>query len=359
MGEKVLMKGNEVIGEAAIIAGCKHFFGYPITPQSELPAYLAKRLPKVGGVFLQSESEVAAINMVYGAAGAGIRTMTSSSSPGISLKQEGISYIAGAELPCLLVNIVRGGPGLGNISPSQEDYWQSTRGGGHGNYRTLVLAPNSVQEMAEMVVKGFDLADKYRNPVLIQGDGYLGQMMEPVDLDLLKSIVAPKVEKNWATDGCEGREPNIITSIQLQPEDMEKHNIHLVEKYEEIERNEVDYEEYMCEDATIIIVAYGITSRIAKTAIEKCRKRGVKVGLIRPKTLWPFPTEIIREYSNSDKIDAFISLELSMGMMIEDVKLAVNGKKPVKLINKMGGLVPSPFEVMQGVLAVNAEVGRN
>jgi 2-oxoglutarate ferredoxin oxidoreductase subunit alpha len=359
MGEKVLMKGNEVIGEAAIIAGCLHFFGYPITPQSELPAYLAKRLPKVGGVFLQSESEVAAINMVYGAAGAGIRTMTSSSSPGISLKQEGISYIAGAELPCLIVNIVRGGPGLGNISPSQEDYWQSTRGGGHGNYRTIVLAPNSVQEMAEMVVKGFDLADRYRNPVLLQGDGYLGQMMEPVDLDLLKSMVGPKIEKPWATDGCKDREPNIITSIQLQPEDMEKHNIHLVEKYDLIESREVDFEEYMCEDATIILVSYGITSRIVKTAIEKCRKRGVKVGLIRPKTLWPFPNEIIREYACSDKIDAFISVELSMGMMIEDVKLAVNGKKPVKLINKMGGLVPSPFEVMQGVLSVNAEVGRN
>lgn len=359
MGEKVLMKGNEVIGEAAIIAGCRHFFGYPITPQSELPAYLAKRMPQVNGCFLQTESEIAAINAVYGAAGAGVRVMTSSSSPGISLKQEGISYLAGAELPCLIVNIVRGGPGLGNISPSQEDYWQSTRGGGHGNYRTLVLAPNSVQEMAEMVVKGFNLADKYLNPVLIQGDGYLGQMMEPVDLEKLKGLVGPAVDKSgWASDGCKGREPHAITSIHLIPEEMEKHNIKLVEKYTRIEENEVDYEEFMCEDANIIVVAYGITSRIAKTAIEKCRKRGVMVGLIRPKTLWPFPYDIIREYAVSDRVDALISLELSMGMMIEDVRLAVQGEKPVSLINRMGGMVPSPLEVMQGILAVNAELGR-
>jgi len=358
MGEKVLMKGNEVIGEAAIIAGCRHFFGYPITPQSELPAYLAKRMPKVGGVFLQSESEIAAINMVYGAAGAGVRTMTSSSSPGISLKQEGISYLAGAELPCLLVNIVRGGPGLGNISPSQEDYWQSTRGGGHGNYRTLVLAPNSVQEMAEMVVKGFDLADKYRMPVLIQGDGYLGQMMEPVDLDGLKAMVGKPIDKPWATDGCKDRDPNIVTSIHLVPEAMEKHVQKLVAKYKTIEEQEVDYEEYLCDDAELIVVAYGITSRIAKTAIEKCRKRGVNVGMIRPKTLWPFPYDIIREYALSEKVNGFISLELSMGMMIEDVQLAVNGEKPVHLINRMGGMVPSAFEVMQGILSVNAEVGR-
>jgi 2-oxoglutarate ferredoxin oxidoreductase subunit alpha len=342
MGKKIMMKGNEAIGEAAIAAGCRAYFGYPITPQSELPAYLAKRMPQVGGVFLQSESEVAAINMVYGAAGAGARVMTSSSSPGISLKQEGISYIAGSELPCVIINVMRGGPGLGNIAPAQGDYFQAVKGGGHGDYQLIVLAPNSVQEMADLTVEAFDLADKYRNPVMIVGDGSLGQMMEPVEIKEYKPL---KVEKDWATTGAKGRSQNLICSIYLDPEDMEEYVYKIYKKYELIKEKEVKYEEYHCDDAEYIIVAYGITSRIARTTVDIARKEGIKVGLLRPITLWPFPTKKIEEFAEDEKVKKFLAAELSMGQMIEDVKLAVNGKKPVEFFGRPGGVLPAPREI--------------
>lgn len=341
--EKVLMKGNEAIGEAAIRAGCKCFFGYPITPQSELPAYLAKKLPKIeGGVFLQAESEVAAINMVYGAAGAGARVMTSSSSPGISLKQEGISYIAGAELPCVIINIVRGGPGLGDIQPAQSDYFQATKGGGHGDYKLIVLAPSSIQEIADLVMDAFDLADRYRNPVMVMGDGALGQMMEPVAFKEPSAVELPL--KDWATTGMKGRKPNLINSLYLDPEKLEKHNLKLQAKYKEIQEKEVRYETKYCEDAELVIVAYGTTARIAETAIRQGRAEGIKVGLIRPITLWPFPTKPFEEVINSVK--QFLTIEMNLGQMLEDVKLAVNGRKPVHFYGRTGGMVPTPSEIL-------------
>ncbi|MDK2901618.1 MAG: 2-oxoglutarate/2-oxoacid ferredoxin oxidoreductase subunit alpha [Thermosediminibacterales bacterium] len=337
------MKGNEAIGEAAIRAGCKCFFGYPITPQSELPAYLAKKLPKIeGGVFLQAESEVAAINMVYGAAGAGARVMTSSSSPGISLKQEGISYIAGAELPCVIINIVRGGPGLGDIQPAQSDYFQATKGGGHGDYKLIVLAPSSIQEIADLVMDAFDLADRYRNPVMVMGDGALGQMMEPVAFKEPSAVELPP--KDWATTGMKGRKPNLINSLYLDPEKLEKHNLKLQAKYKEIQEKEVRYETKYCEDAELVIVAYGTTARIAETAIRQGRAEGIKVGLIRPITLWPFPTKPFEEVINSVK--QFLTIEMNLGQMLEDVKLAVNGRKPVHFYGRTGGMVPTPSEIL-------------
>ena len=355
MAEKVLMKGNEAIGEAAIVAGCRYYFGYPITPQTELTEYMAKKMPKVGGVFLQAESEVAAINMIYGAAGAGARSLTSSSSPGISLKQEGISYIAGAELPCVIVNIVRGGPGLGSIQPSQCDYFQATKGGGHGDYRNIVLAPNSVQELVDITILSFDLADQYRNPVMILGDGALGQMMEPVEFK--ESQITP-VEKPWAATGLRGRtQPNIINSLHLKPEDLEKHNIHLQNKYALISNNEVRFEEIQTEDADLVIVAYGITSRIARTAVDKARSQGLKVGLLRPITLWPFPSEIIEKLANHAQ--SFLTVELSAGQMVEDVRLAVNGKKPVYFYGRMGGMMPNPKEIYEQIISIlNGEGGK-
>lgn len=337
------MKGNEAIGEAAIRAGCKCFFGYPITPQSELPAYLAKKLPKIEGVvFLQAESEVAAINMVYGAAGAGARVMTSSSSPGISLKQEGISYIAGAELPCVIINIVRGGPGLGDIQPAQSDYFQATKGGGHGDYKLIVLAPSSIQEIADLVMDAFDLADRYRNPVMVMGDGALGQMMEPVAFKEPSAVELPP--KDWATTGMKGRKPNLINSLYLDPEKLEKHNLKLQAKYKEIQEKEVRYETKYCEDAELVIVAYGTTARIAETAIRQGRAEGIKVGLIRPITLWPFPTKPFEEVINSVK--QFLTIEMNLGQMLEDVKLAVNGRKPVHFYGRTGGMVPTPSEIL-------------
>ncbi len=355
MGEKVLMKGNEVIGEAAIIAGCRYYFGYPITPQSELPQYLSARLPEIGGTFLQAESEVAAINMVYGAAGTGVRCMTSSSSPGVSLKMEGISYIAGAELPCVVVNICRGGPGLGNIAPSQEDYFQATKGGGHGNYRLIVLAPASVQEAAELTIKAFELADKYRNPVMILGDGCLGQMMEPVDFDKLKAMEVTELPvKPWAATGCSGREPNLISSIHLAPEELEQHCIHLYEKYAEAKKNEIQYEARYVDDAEVVVVAYGIMARIVKTAVEKARKRGIKVGLFRPITLYPFPEDALSEVAEITQ--AFLVAEMNHGQMIEDVKLAVNGRRPVEFFGRSGGVVPTPFEVLTAIQKTNAQI---
>lgn len=347
MGERVLMKGNEAIGEAAIKAGCRHFFGYPITPQNELPEYMSRRMPKIDGVFLQAESEVAAINMVYGAAGSGARVMTSSSSPGISLKMEGISYIAGAELPCVIVNIVRGGPGLGGIQPAQSDYFQATKGGGHGDFRLVVLAPSSVQEAVDLVMDAFDIADKYRNPVMVIGDGMIGQMMEPVEFKE-KQIELPV--KEWATDGCKDRQPNVINSLWLQPEKLEEHNWKLHKKYETIKENEVRVESMNMEDAEIALIAYGTTSRICYSAMETLREEGYKVGLIRPITLWPFPSETIRQAAQ--QVKGFLTVELSTGQMVEDVRLAVEGIVPVHFYGRTGGMVPSPIEIVEQVKAL-------
>lgn len=352
MGEKVLMKGNEAIAEAAIRAGCRYFFGYPITPQSELPAYLARKFPEVGGTFLQAESEVAASNMIYGAAGAGARVLTSSSSPGISLKAEGISYIAGAELPAVIINIMRGGPGLGSIQPSQADYFQATKGMAHGDFRLTVLAPSTVQEAVDLTMEAFEIADRYRNPVLIVGDGIIGQMMEPVEF---KEAVDPDElpKKEWATDGAKGREPNVINSLALEPEDLEDHNMKLKAKYDKMKEEEVRYEELHTDDADIIIVAYGTTARISSRAIEMARKEGYKVGMIRPITLFPFPTDIINE--TADRVDDFLAVEMSTGQMVEDVRLAVNGKKPVHFYGRTGGVVPSPEEIVDKIKEIGGE----
>ncbi len=352
MSNKVLMKGNEAIAEAAIKAGCRHYFGYPITPQTEIAAYMAKRMPKIGGTFLQAESEVSAINMVYGVAGAGFRVMTSSSSPGISLKQEGISYIAGADLPALIVNVQRGGPGLGGIQPSQSDYFQATKGGGHGDYRLIVVAPASVQEMADLTIKSFDLSDKYRVPAMLLADGTLGQMMEPVELP---DIDVKEVEKPWAVRGTKGeRKHNIVNSLYLNPEKLEQTNYERYERYADIEKNEVMYEEFMMDDAEYCVVSFGIASRISKNAVVEARKQGIKVGLIRPITLWPFPKAVLAKAAETVK--GFISVELSMGQMIEDVKLAINCSRPVVLCNRTGGMIPSPEQVLESIKKMAKEV---
>ncbi|MBR7132669.1 MAG: 3-methyl-2-oxobutanoate dehydrogenase subunit VorB [Clostridia bacterium] len=349
MADKVLMKGNEAIAEAAIIAGCKHYFGYPITPQTEIAAYMAKRMPKIGGVFLQAESEIAAINMVYGVAATGHRVMTSSSSPGISLKGEGLSYLAGADLPSLIVNVQRGGPGLGGIQPSQSDYFQATKGGAHGDFHMIVLAPASVQEMADLTVKGFELADKYRMTSMILADGTMGQMMEPVALDY---EIAPAPEKPWATVGTKmAREHNIVNSLFLAPEELERVNFERYERYAAIKENETMYEEYMMEDADICVAAFGIAARVAKNAINEARKQGIKVGLIRPITLWPFPEAPFKKAA--DKVKAVVSVELSMGQMIEDIRLATECKVPVSLCNRAGGMIPSPEQVLEAIKAAN------
>ena len=341
---KVLMKGNEAIGAAAIKAGCKYFFGYPITPQSELPEYMSRELPKIGGCFLQAESEIAAINMVYGAAGSGVRVMTSSSSPGISLKQEGISYIAGAELPCVIVNIMRGGPGLGSIQPSQTDYFQATRGGGNGDYRLVVLAPANIQELVDLIIEGFDIADQYRNPVMILGDGMIGQMMEPIEFKEPKKRNLP--EKDWATTGTKGkRKPNIINSLYLAAEALEEHNEKLQAKYKEITENEVKVESYNIEDADVVIAAYGTTSRIAKTAIAELEKEGYKVGLIRPITLWPYPYDEFNKIN--DKCKGILTVEMNTGQMVDDVKIAVNGRFPVHFFGRTGGMIPTPNQIIK------------
>lgn len=346
MADKVLMKGNEAIAEAAIHAGCRHYFGYPITPQTEIAAYMAKKMPKIGGTFLQAESEIAAINMVYGVASAGYRVMTSSSSPGIALKSEGLSYLAGSDLPALVVNVQRGGPGLGGIQPSQSDYFQATKAGGHGDFRMIVLAPASVQEMAELTVKGFELADTYRMTAMILADGTMGQMMEPVALDDL--VVKPAPEKPWATTGTKMQRPhNIVNSLSLVPEELEQLNFARYERYRTVEENEVMYEEYMMDDAEICIAAFGIAARVSKNAINEARKEGIKVGMIRPITLWPFPKEVFRRAA--DKVNSFISVELSMGQMIEDVRLATECKKPVTLCNRAGGMIPSPDQVLEAI----------
>jgi len=353
MADKVLMKGNEALAEAAIMAGCRHYFGYPITPQTEVAAYLAKRMPQIGGTFLQAESEVAAINMVIGVASAGKRVMTSSSSPGISLKSEGISYLAGCDLPALIVNVQRGGPGLGGIQPSQSDYFQATKGCGHGDFRMLVLAPASVQEMASLVFKGFDLADKYRMTTMILADGTMGQMMEPVSLDMGE---VKTYDKPWAVTGTKGERPhNIVNSLSLLPEELEQWNIRRYAMYKEIEENEAMYEEFMTEDADIVIVAFGVAARVARNAIVAARAKGIKAGMIRPITLWPFPKKVLFEKAKTAK--AFISVELNMGQMIEDVELAIRCSRPVYLCSRTGGMIPTPEQVLASIEKAAAENG--
>jgi 2-oxoglutarate ferredoxin oxidoreductase subunit alpha len=341
------MKGNEAIGAAAIKAGCRYFFGYPITPQNELPEYMSREMPKNDGVFLQAESEVSAINMVYGAAGAGARVMTSSSSPGIALKQEGITYIAGAELPAVIVNIVRGGPGLGGIQPAQSDYNQVTRGGGNGDYKLLTYAPANLQEMVDLVQEAFDLADFYRNPVMVVGDGMIGQMMEPIEFKDINSGKALP-EKDWATVGTKGeRNPNIINSLALDPQDLEDHNYKLKAKYDAMRRDEVRYEEYNMENAEIVCVAYGTTSRIVKNAIEALKEEGINVGLIRPITLWPFPEKPFQEIPETTK--GILTVEMSLGQMIDDVKIANEGRLPIDFYGRVGGMIPEPNAIMDKI----------
>lgn len=353
MAEKVLMKGNEAIAESAIRAGCKFFFGYPITPQTEVAAYMAKRMPKVGGTYLQAESEVAAINMVYGAAGAGARVMTSSSSPGISLKSEGVSYIGGADLPCLIVNIERGGPGLGGIQPSQSDYWQATRALGHGDFQLVVYAPATVQEMADVAYKAFDVADRYRMPVMILGDGMLGQMMEPVELPEPKTELP---EKPWATTGHQfKREHNIVNSLYLAADELERNNVERFERYEIVKANEQMSEGVDCDDADIIVVAFGASSRIARSAVRAAREEGIKAGLFRPITLWPFPKDALDATCSHAK--AYLSVEMNMGQMVDDVRLVVEGRAPVDFYGRTGGIIPTPAEVLGKIRAINEGLG--
>ena len=349
MKETVLMKGNEAIAEAAILAGCRHYFGYPITPQTEVAAYMAKKMPKIGGTFLQAESEIAAINMVYGVASTGKPAMTSSSSPGISLKCEGISYLAGADLPALIVNVQRGGPGLGGIQPSQSDYFMATRGPGHGDFHVLVFAPASVQEMADLTGHAFHLAWKYRMPAMLLADGTMGQMMEPVQLPDDKPAFGE--DNPWAVTGTDMKRPhNIINSLELQPEKLEKKNIERFERYAQIEATETMWEEYMMDDADICIVACGITARISRNAIVDARKEGIKVGMIRPITLWPFPKEPLRKAA--DQVSSFLCVELNMGQMKEDVELAIRCKKDVDLCARVGGMIPTPDQVLEHIRAL-------
>ncbi|MBN1197362.1 MAG: 3-methyl-2-oxobutanoate dehydrogenase subunit VorB [Candidatus Aminicenantes bacterium] len=344
MGDIKFMKGNEALAEAAIRAGMQGYFGYPITPQSEVVEYLALQEPKHDFVLVQAESEVASINMVYGAAGAGARTMTTTSSPGFSLMQEGMSYIACAELPCVVVNVVRGGPGLGTIQPGQGDYFQAVKGGGHGDYRLIVLAPNSVQEMADHTMLAFDLADQYRNPVLILSDGAIGQIMEKVELP---DPVTTKIEKPWASTGKTPDRPrNVITSLYIKPEDMEQKNIELQAKYRKIEASEVRFEEYLLDDAEVVIMAYGVTSRICKKVVDLGREKGVKMGLLRPITLWPFPVERVAQLAAQERVRMFVTAEMNAGQMVEDVRLAANGRKPVYSTGRMGGILPTPEEIL-------------
>ncbi len=353
MAEKVLMKGNEALAECALRAGCKYFFGYPITPQTELAAYMSKRMPKIGGTYLQAESEIAAINMVYGAAAAGARVMTSSSSPGISLKSEGVSYMAGADLPGVIINVQRGGPGLGSIQPSQSDYWQATRALGHGDFHMIVLAPSTVQEMANCAYDAFDLADKYLMPVMILADGMLGQMMEPVVLPEPKTELP---EKPWAITGTKGkRAHNIANSLYLDPELLEKKNVERYERYKVIKQNEQRAEEFMVEDADIVLVAFGASARIARSAVVSARDAGIKAGLIRPITLWPFPEQVVAKAADHAK--HFLSVEMNMGQMVEDVRLASGCRVPVSFYGRVGGVIPTPAEVLAKIVELNEEAG--
>ncbi|MEJ2580432.1 MAG: 3-methyl-2-oxobutanoate dehydrogenase subunit VorB [Acidobacteriota bacterium] len=349
---KKLMKGSEAIGEAAVQAGCKLFFGYPITPQNEIPEYMSMRLPQIGGAFVQAESEVAASNMIYGAAGAGERVMTSSSSPGVSLMAEGISYLAGSELPVVIVNIMRAGPGLGGILPSQGDYFQATKGLAHGDFRVLVLAPWSIQEAADLVQDAFDLADYYRNPVMILGDGLIGQMMEPVEFSDHRKPIKDLEPKTWATTGCDGsRATNIINSLFLDPEELEQHNIRLKAKYDTIVENEVRYAKDGTDgDFDILIVAYGTVARVCSTAIDELREAGRAVAMVRPISLFPYPYDAVREAAL--KANAVLVVELSAGQMIEDVELALSKSRPIHFLNRMGGILVSPDEVVDKVNAI-------
>ena len=345
MADKILMKGNEALAEAAILAGCRHYFGYPITPQTEVAAYMSRRMPKIGGTFLQAESEIAAINLVIGAAAAGKRAMTSSSSPGISLKSEGISYMAGCDLPGLIVNVQRGGPGLGGIQPSQSDYFQATRGGGHGDYHLLVLAPSSVQEMADLVFKGFDLSEKYRMPCMLLADGTMGQMMEPV---VLPEPKAEPTEKPWALTGTEGRrKPNIINSLALAPHELAEWNKIRFQRYEEVRENVQMSESYRMDDAEICVVAFGIAARVSQNAVDTARAKGIRVGMVRPISLWPFPEKALKAAAAQCK--KFLSVELNMGQMIEDVRLAIECSRPASLCCRTGGMIPSPDEVVAAI----------
>jgi len=343
--ERILMCGNEALAEAAVIAGCDAYFGYPITPQNEVTAYMSKRMPEEGRVFVQSESELAAINMVFGASATGKRAMTSSSSPGISLMQEGISYLAGAELPAVIVNVMRGGPGLGNIAPSQGDYFQATRGGGHGDYRTIALGPSTVQELVDCMPLAFDLADQYRMPAVILADGILGQMMEPIVFNQKPRRKLPP--KDWALTGAKERSQNIVRSLWLPEGSLEKHNYKLQAKYEQVQKNEVLCEQYEVDEAEIVVLAYGVAARIVRSAVKKARQEGIKAGWIRPITLWPFPTEQIAKAA--DELSIFLVVEMSMGQMVEDVKLAVAGKVPVVFYGRAGGGVPSVDQVVEKI----------
>lgn len=346
--EREIWKGSEAIAEAAIRGGCKGFFGYPITPQNEIPEYMSHRMPLMGGTFVQAESEIAAINMVYGAASAGVRSMTSSSSPGISLKQEGISYLAGAELPAVIVNCNRGGPGLGTIQPSQCDYYQATRGGGNGDYRTIVFAPADLQETVDIMQEAFDIADQYRIPVLFLIDGLIAQMMEPIHWNNIPHRKLP--EKTWAAAGRKGREyNNFVSSLRIDAPDCEEHNHHLAEKYREIEESECRWENIRTEDAEIILVSYGTPARICMTAIEELREEGIKVGMLRPITLWPFPEKAIADLAKKPNVKTFMSVEMSMGQMIDDVRLAVSGLKPVTFTGRTGGMIPTVSQIKEAV----------
>ena len=345
---KQLMYGTHAIGEAAIQAGCTCYFGYPITPQNELPEYMSRRLAEVpGGVFIQAESELASINMVLGASVAGARAMTSSSSPGISLKQEGISFLAGSELPAVIVNIVRGGPGLGNIAPAQSDYFQATRGGGHGDYRIIVLAPASVQELADLSFLAFDLADRYRTPVMLLGDGMLGQIMEPVVIPTRKKKKLP--EKDYILTGAKGRPPRLVKSLILDTKEMEDHNWKLVRKFQRIEQHETRWEGYLLDDAEMAVVAYGTAARIAKGAINRLRREdeNIRIGMIRPITLFPFPTKAIREAAR--RVQDFFVFEMCAGQMIEDVRLSLEGRRRIHFYGRPGGVVPTPAELARSM----------
>ncbi|MCL2496594.1 MAG: 3-methyl-2-oxobutanoate dehydrogenase subunit VorB [Clostridiales bacterium] len=348
MAERVLMKGNEALAEAAVRAGCRHFFGYPITPQTEINAYLSRRMPQIGGTYLQAESEIGAINMVLGASSAGVRAMTSSSSPGISLKTEGFSYLAGSDLPCLVVNIQRGGPGLGGIQPSQADYFQATKAPGHGDTHILVLAPATVQEMADFPAKAFELAEQYRMPAMILADGLLGQMMEPV---VFNEVQVKQADKPWATNGHQNKRPhNIINSLYLDPELLEQKVLARFKRYEHIEATEVLYEEYLLDDAEIVLIAYGASSRIARSAINEARAQGIKAGLLRPITLWPFPQQKLRELAQ--RVQNMLVVELCMGQMVYDVRLAVNCALPVHFFGRTGGMIPAPADILAKIQAI-------
>lgn len=353
MSERFLMKGNEALAEAAIRAGCKHFFGYPITPQTELAAYMSKRMPKIGGTYLQAESELAAANMVLGASAAGVRAMTSSSSPGISLKTEAISYMAGSDVPALIINVQRGGPGLGGIQPSQADYWQATKATGHGDFQILVFAPATVQEMVDLVSDAFDMADKYRMPAMILADGMLGQMMEPVEFKDEGEKVLP--ERPWAASGHQNkRKHNVVNSLYLTPQALENLVVERFERYEKIKATEQRASEYLTDDADIILVAFGASARVAHSAVDMARAQGIKAGLIRPITLWPFPTDCLKKAAKTAK--GFLSVEMNTGQMVDDVKLAIDCSRPVKFFGRTGGVIPTPNEILEKIIKFGGEL---